>query len=170
VERSDYFKVIEMKTAELFALSCDLGARLSGGTPEEIAALRSYGLSLGTAYQIYDDCLDLYGAESSAGKSLGTDLASGKVTLPLIMGLDHSKPEDREALIGWLEDWRPEYFPKVRSLLEQHQALERSREVIGKILNDSDNALSTLKPGPQVEALYALSRFLARQTDLLAGA
>ena len=169
VERSDYFKVIEMKTAELFALSCDLGARLSGGTPEEIAALRSYGMSLGTAYQIYDDCLDLYGAESAAGKSLGTDLASGKVTLPLIMGLDHAKPEEREALIGWLEDWRPEYFPQVRDLLEQHQALERSREVIGKFLNDSDAALSTLKSGPQVEALYALSRFLARQTDLLAG-
>jgi geranylgeranyl pyrophosphate synthase len=86
------------------------------------------------------------------------------------MGLDHSNPEDREALVGWLEDWRPEYFPRVRSLLEQHQALERSREVIGKFLNDSDTALSTLKPGPQVEALYALSRFLARQTDLLAGA
>jgi hypothetical protein len=54
--------------------------------------------------------------------------------------------------------------------LEKHQALERSREVIGKFLNDSDTALSTLKSGPQVEALYALSRFLARQTDLLAGA
>jgi len=161
VDRADYFKVIEMKTAELFALSCDLGARLSGGTPEGIVALRSY--------QIYDDCLDLYGAESSAGKSLGTDLASGKVTLPLIMGLDHSKPADREALIGWLEDWRPEYFPQVRDLLEKYQALERSREVIGNILNDSDAALSTLKSGPQVKALYALSRFLARQTDLLAG-
>jgi len=169
VDRADYFKVIEMKTAELFALSCDLGARLSGGTPREIAALRQYGLSLGTAYQIYDDCLDLYGAESAAGKSLGTDLASGKVTLPLIMGLDHSVPDDRARLIGWLEDWRPEHFPLVRSLLDRHQALERSREVIGKILNDSDASLSILKTGPQVEALYALNRFLARQTDLLAG-
>lgn len=91
------------------------------------------------------------------------------MTLPLIMGLDHAKPAEREKLIGWLEDWQPDYFPQVRDLLEQHQALERSREVIGKILNDSDAALSTLKSGPQVKALYALSRFLARQTDLLAG-
>jgi hypothetical protein len=68
-----------------------------------------------------------------------------------------------------LEDWRPEHFPLVRSLLDRHQALERSREVIGKILNDSDGSLSILKTGPQVEALYALNRFLARQTDLLAG-
>jgi len=169
VDRADYFKVIEMKTAELFALSCDLGARLSGGTPREIAALRQYGLSLGTAYQIYDDCLDLYGAESAAGKSLGTDLASGKVTLPLIMGLDHSSTDDRARLIGWLEDWKPEFFPQVRNLLDRHQALDRSRAVIGKILNDSDMALSILKTGPQVDALHALNRFLARQTDLLAG-
>lgn len=169
VDRADYFKVIEMKTAELFALSCDLGARLSGGTPREIAALRQYGLSLGTAYQIYDDCLDLYGAESAAGKSLGTDLASGKVTLPLIMGLDHSSADDRARLIGWLEDWKPEFFPQVRNLLDRHQALDRSRAVIGKILNDSDMALSILTTGPQVDALHALNRFLARQTDLLAG-
>jgi len=72
-------------------------------------------------------------------------------------------------LVGWLENWQPEHFPQVRHLLEQHKALERSREVIGEFLNISDAALSTLKSGPQVDALYALSRFLARQTDLLAG-
>ena len=169
VDRADYFKVIEMKTGELFALSCDLGARLSGGSPAEAATLRRYGMSLGTAYQIYDDCLDLYGAESEAGKSLGTDLASGKVTLPLIVGLDHSLPEERRRLVGWLEDWRPEFFPQVRDLLDRHRALDHSREVIAEFLNDSDDALSQLKSGPQVEALCALNRFLARQTDLLAG-
>ena len=169
VDRPDYFKVIEMKTGELFALACDLGARLSGGSPSEVAALRRYGMSLGTAYQIYDDCLDLYGVESAAGKSLGTDLASGKVTLPLIVGLDHASADERQRLIGWLEDWQPEFFPRVRDLLEGHRALERSREVITGFLNDADRALSQLKPGPQVEALSALNRFLARQTDLLAG-
>ncbi|MCE2827228.1 MAG: polyprenyl synthetase family protein [Verrucomicrobium sp.] len=169
VDRPDYFKVIEMKTGELFALACDLGARLSGGSPSEVSALRRYGMSLGTAYQIYDDCLDLYGVESAAGKSLGTDLASGKVTLPLIVGLDHASADERQRLIGWLEDWQPEFFPRVRDLLEGHRALERSREVITGFLNDADRALSQLKPGPQVEALSALNRFLARQTDLLAG-
>jgi len=158
-----------MKTGELFALACDLGARLSGGSPSEVSALRRYGMSLGTAYQIYDDCLDLYGVESAAGKSLGTDLASGKVTLPLIVGLDHASADERQRLIGWLEDWQPEFFPRVRDLLEGHRALERSREVITGFLNDADRALSQLKPGPQVEALSALNRFLARQTDLLAG-
>src|SRR6266704_915330 len=63
LSRAEYFKVLSMKTGELFALSCDLGAFLSGAAAGQRAALRQYGLVLGTAYQIYDDCLDLFGSE-----------------------------------------------------------------------------------------------------------
>src|SRR5215471_15165411 len=83
--REEYFKVLEMKTAELFALSCDLSACLSGAGPERRQALRQFGLAFGTAYQVYDDCLDLFGSETVAGKSLGTDLAKGKLTLPVLL-------------------------------------------------------------------------------------
>src|SRR5262245_29661730 len=71
--REKYFKVLEMKTAELFALSSELSALLSDAPPEQRAGLRAFGLAFGTAYQIYDDCLDLFGSESTARKSLGTD-------------------------------------------------------------------------------------------------
>src|SRR2546425_7515932 len=71
LSRAEYFKVLSMKTGELFALSCDLGAFLSGAHPGQRASLRQYGLALGTAYQVYDDCLDLFGSEETAGKSLG---------------------------------------------------------------------------------------------------
>src|SRR5215469_18184642 len=81
---AEYFRVLEMKTAELFALSCDLGACLSGAAAAQRTALRKFGTALGTAYQIYDDCLDLFGSEAAAGKSLGTDLAKGKLTLPVL--------------------------------------------------------------------------------------
>ena len=64
--REEYFKVLTMKTGELFALSCDLGAYLSGANPVERSALRQFGLAIGTAYQVYDDCLDLFGSEASA--------------------------------------------------------------------------------------------------------
>ena len=79
--REKYFKVLEMKTAELFALSCELSAGLSGTAVEQRNALRQFGLAFGTAYQVYDDCVDLFGSEAAAGKSLGTDLAKGKLTL-----------------------------------------------------------------------------------------
>src|SRR4029079_11305440 len=96
--REDYFKVLEMKTAELFALSCDLGAALGGATGTHRSALRRYGLCLGTAYQIYDDCLDLFGSEAAVGKSLGTDLASGKLTLPVLVALENASSTDRAEL------------------------------------------------------------------------
>ena len=89
--RADYFKVLSMKTGELFALSCDLGALLCGPTAAQRTALRDYGMALGTAYQIYDDCMDLFGTEDSAGKSLGTDLAKGKLTLPMLVVLESGR-------------------------------------------------------------------------------
>src|SRR5213078_1487562 len=88
LSREEYFKVIEMKTAELFALSCDLGAWLCGATPTERAALGRFGLALGTAYQVCDDCLDLFGAERFVGKSLGTYVTNGKLTLPVLLALE----------------------------------------------------------------------------------
>jgi len=61
LSRSEYFRVIEMKTAELFALSCELSACLCGASPAQRTALRQFGLAFGTAYQVYDDCVDLFG-------------------------------------------------------------------------------------------------------------
>src|SRR5436190_1542954 len=101
--RAEYLKVLAMKTGELFALACDLGAHLNAATTRERDALRGYGMALGTAYQIYDDCLDVFGTEGAAGKSLGTDLAKGKVTLPLIVLLerqDAALNKKVESLIG----------------------------------------------------------------------
>ena len=68
LSRREYFRVIEMKTAELFTLSCELAAFLGGAMPEHRAALRQFGTAFGTAYQVYDDCLDLFGTESEAGQ------------------------------------------------------------------------------------------------------
>ena len=84
VARGHYFKMLAMKTAELFALSCHLGGLLSKAPAPRREALRQYGLALGTAYQLYDDCLDVLGSEAAAGKSLGADLAKGKMTLPVL--------------------------------------------------------------------------------------
>src|SRR5215471_16062566 len=96
--REEYFRVLEMKTAELFALSCELSAFLSGASEEQRGALRRFGLAFGTAYQVYDDCVDLFGSEVSAGKSLGTDLAKGKLTLPVLLAWERADAKDRATL------------------------------------------------------------------------
>ncbi|RYD75434.1 MAG: polyprenyl synthetase family protein, partial [Verrucomicrobiaceae bacterium] len=94
----DYYKIIEMKTAALFAAGTELGAYLNEAAPEVISAMKIYGLRLGTAYQIYDDCLDLAGDETKAGKTLGSDLRKGKLTLPILHLLQISDGPERQRL------------------------------------------------------------------------
>jgi octaprenyl-diphosphate synthase len=95
----DYLKIISMKTGALFRVSTELAAVVNGCRPDEILALRNYGEFLGIAYQIYDDCLDLVGTEGATGKTVGTDLAKGKLTLPLLHVLAQaSDPQEQERL------------------------------------------------------------------------
>jgi octaprenyl-diphosphate synthase len=94
----DYSKIIEMKTAALFGVATELGAFINEAPPDVITALRIFGLKLGSAYQIYDDVVDLAGDESRAGKSLGSDLRKGKLTLPILYLLQQSSAEARQRI------------------------------------------------------------------------
>ncbi|MCP5529688.1 MAG: polyprenyl synthetase family protein [Opitutaceae bacterium] len=98
VSREDYWRIIDLKTAELFRVSCFLGARLSGAADAYVQAVATFGRHLGIAYQIYDDLADFYGDEQRIGKTLGTDLASGKLTLPLLVLLEKLPAAERLAL------------------------------------------------------------------------
>jgi octaprenyl-diphosphate synthase len=92
---ADYDKIIGMKTAALFAAATELGARLNECPPETVAAMAAFGLKLGTAYQIYDDCLDIAGDPAQAGKTLGSDLRKGKLTLPVLLLLQNAPAAER---------------------------------------------------------------------------
>lgn len=165
--RADYYNVLEMKTAELFALSCELGAWMSGASPSERAALRNYGLKLGTAYQIYDDCLDLFGTEAAAGKSLGTDLASGKLTLPVIVALERANATDRTRLEQWLSHWDPSLLVPLLGLLQSTGATEESFQIVQQFLNGARETLRDLPDSEGRASLLALANFLAQQTERL---
>ncbi len=89
-----YLEIIEKKTAVLYAASAECGARYAGGDDASVQALHDYGMSLGMAFQIVDDVLDLTGDEAVVGKSLGTDLARVKMTLPLIHFLRTGPADD----------------------------------------------------------------------------
>ena len=88
LDEDAYFAIIRGKTAELIAVSCQLGAHYAGASEAVVRALEEYGRDLGVAFQIADDVLDLMGEERATGKSLGTDLEKQKVTLPLIRALN----------------------------------------------------------------------------------
>jgi octaprenyl-diphosphate synthase len=162
---ADYFRVLEMKTAELFSLSCDLGAYLNAAPPEQRQALRAFGMALGTAYQIYDDCLDVFGLEAIAGKSLGTDLAQGKLTLPVLLAWERASASERTALEQRLRAWDPGSLAVVTALLRRHDALERAMVVFNSYVQQARAALHKL-PG-RGQRLAPLTDFLVQQAASL---
>ena len=92
----EYFRIIELKTATLFAVAAELGAKLNSAPALQVQALTNFGRHLGAAYQIYDDCVDLAGRESACGKTLGTDLRKGKMTLPMLQLLRNASAIEKE--------------------------------------------------------------------------
>ncbi len=165
--RREYFRVLKMKTAELFALSCELAACLSGATPSQRTALRQFGLAFGTAYQIYDDCVDLFGSEAAAGKSLGTDLAKGKLTLPLLLTWERATPAERAELEKLITNWHPGAMNQVTGLLARYEILAPSLEVIGDYLVKARQTLRALPETDGRAGLQGLTEYLARQTEAL---
>ena len=98
-----YFRVIGDKTATLYGASCSLGAIYAGADPQTVEAVRSFGVSLGMAFQIIDDCLDVVGDEGLVGKSLGTDLETGKMTLPTLRLSRQLTGEDKRRFLALLQ-------------------------------------------------------------------
>ncbi len=107
LSQADYYRIIDLKTAELFRASCVLGASLAGYPAGFVKAANDFGRHLGIAYQIYDDLADFLGDETRIGKTLGTDLASGKLTLPLMILLEKLPAGEREPVLDALRGGHP---------------------------------------------------------------
>jgi octaprenyl-diphosphate synthase len=165
--REQYFKVLEMKTAELFALSCELSAFLSATASDHRTALRQFGLAFGTAYQVYDDCVDLFGSEAAAGKSLGTDLAKGKLTLPVLLLWERAGPAERESLQSLVQSWQPGAMKRLAKLFVKYDTLAASVEIMGQYLLRARQTLASLPISNSRASLLGLTDYLARQTDAL---
>jgi octaprenyl-diphosphate synthase len=124
-------------------------------------------LAFGTAYQVYDDCVDLFGSESAAGKSLGTDLAKGKLTLPVLLLWERAKAGDRARLRRWVESWQSDSLKPMVELLAKHDTLSASLEIMRQYLAKARRFLEGLPPSPGRAGLFDLTEYLARQTDAL---
>jgi len=143
VTMADYYRVIDLKTAELFRVSCYLGARLSGGDEAFVKAANDFGRHLGIAYQIYDDLVDFVGEEKRIGKTLGTDLASGKLTLPLMLLLEKLPAAEREEVVAALRGGQP--LPLSVSV-ERMRSLGIAAGVVAAVEEELARAAAVLMP------------------------
>ena len=157
VTPADYRRIIDLKTAELFRVSCLLGSRLAGLDAAYAEAAGRFGRHLGIAYQIYDDLADFYGEEKRIGKTLGTDLASGKLTLPLFGLLESLPAPERAALIEEIAGRQP---PQLARRLGQMNEFGVFASVAAAIEEELAAATSALQAWPTVAATAHLLRFV----------
>jgi len=170
VSREDYWRIIDLKTAELFRVSCFLGARLSGGSADYVEAAARFGRHLGIAYQIYDDLADFFGDEARIGKTLGTDFASGKLTLPLIV-LAESLPEvERAELLGEICGERPGQMERRLAQMAERGVFENVAAEVEREIVLAERALTPWSGTARAQLLGGLCGVLRAQVSGLAGA
>ncbi len=160
-----YDDIIFRKTASLISCSCKIGALFANGSEEEIRALEDYGRNLGMAFQIVDDLLDFTADEKDLGKRLGTDLAEGKVTLPILTALKNGPRDDTERLKSILvkKSSDPKDLEWVRYMLLKSGSLDYS---YGRAKNCIDHALKCLEPfdnSKEKELFHELALFVLKR-------
>jgi octaprenyl-diphosphate synthase len=148
LDEEEYLDIIDGKTAELTACCCRLGALYSGSSDEVVEALTRYGRSLGVAFQIADDLLDLIGEERATGKSLGTDLDQQKVTLPIIRLLTRAPVEAATRLRQVLCSPGNHKREALRSFFVESDALAYARSRAEQFATQAQAELVCLSPSP----------------------
>ena len=156
---ADYLRVIERKTAVLFAAATRLSAMLAGAGAAQQDALAGFGMSLGMAFQIADDVLDYTADAAALGKNLGDDLAEGKATLPLIHALAHCAPARRETLARIVRECDVDALPQVLEAIRECGSLDYSRQVAQRHARAAEAALAGLPDNRWSQALHALARY-----------
>ena len=156
---ADYLRVIERKTAVLFAAATRLSAMLAGAGAAQQDALAGFGMSLGMAFQIADDVLDYTADAAALGKNLGDDLAEGKATLPLFHALAHCAPARRETLARIVRECDVDALPEVLAAIRECGSLDYSRQVAQRHARAAEAALAGLPDNRWSQALHALARY-----------
>jgi octaprenyl-diphosphate synthase len=91
----EYMAVINAKTAALFSAAAEVGGIIADRSAQELSALRTFGTSIGLAFQLVDDALDYSGEAAKLGKTIGDDFREGKITLPVVLAYRRANPEER---------------------------------------------------------------------------
>jgi octaprenyl-diphosphate synthase len=161
LSQGTYLEIISAKTAELFAAAAEAGAVAAGAPPAQAAALRSYGLNLGLAFQLSDDVLDYGGTTETLGKNAGDDFREGKATLPLLLAIGRTGAREREfweRVIGRQEQTDAD-FRRARELIIAAGALEATLDIAAGYADTAKVALDAFPPGDLKEGLEALADF-----------
>jgi len=159
-----YLNVIRSKTAKLFEAATHICAILSNVDPETEKAMVQFGLHFGTAFQLMDDILDYQASPTQTGKNVGTDLAEGKITLPLIYLLQNGNAHDTTVIREAIREGGSQHFAAIQKMIVSSKALEYAKRFAEVEMDRAQKSLDKLKPSVFREAALALTQF-ALQRD-----
>jgi octaprenyl-diphosphate synthase len=158
-DETAYLRVIERKTAVLFAAACRVGAILADAPKALEDALADYGMALGMAFQIADDVLDYVSDADTLGKNVGDDLAEGKPTLPLIHALHHADPEAVQTIRRVIETGGLDSLDRVVRAIQDSGAIDYSVARAQSHADAAHRALAHLPDSAARACLDVLARY-----------
>jgi len=160
-----YVDLIRLKTGGLFEAATGIGAMLSGAEPPAIQALRRFGSLLGIAYQIYDDCLDITGKEEEQGKTLGSDLRKGKLTLPMILLLQATS--NRPKVEKLLQSGDGSSAIQLVHLIRQNGSLQSSIQAAADYVQAAMHEISSLQNSAYQQGLQSICLYVRQRVEQL---
>src|SRR5881398_813311 len=163
----DYLRIVEMKTGSLFSTAAELAALISEAEPNVIETFKNFWIQVGTAYQIYDDCVDLAGSESATGKTLGTDLRKGKFTLPILIFLRSASEFERERCCQFVLEEQVDEMIELLKNGANDGALNESIDAGSDLIRGAQIALDGIESNPYADALFSLGDALCELFDQL---
>ena len=163
---ANYYRIIESKTAALFAAASQIGAMLAQPADTLLQTeMHTLGFELGIAFQIVDDLLDYVGDTSVTGKNLGDDLQEGKITLPVILAIEGSSSEDAKKLKDILQRGDASAFPFVLEAIEKTDACAKCLRIANEHVGTAKKALLSLDKSPYRTAIEDLLEFVIARAN-----
>lgn len=169
-DRAHYYRVIDLKTAELFAVSCYLGAHVAGYSHAIAQAVELFGRKLGCAYQMLDDLVDLCSDEATAGKTLGTDLQKGKFTLPLLMVLEKLSASAAKELLDQFDADASAVTETFNAYMQDFAIFDAMHQEIESELAAAGQSVASQTSFPAASALLKLTQLVRLQLGRLSNA
>jgi len=160
-----YLAVIAEKTGSLIATSGRYGGMFGGCPPEQVESLRRFGASIGTAFQISDDIIDIASPADSSGKTPGTDLREGVHTLPMLYALqDTGRTAERLRVLLARPISDDGEVDEALHLLRDGPGLVRARQVLDERASAARAELDRLPACPAADALATLTHYVVERT------
>jgi octaprenyl-diphosphate synthase len=162
IDEADYYRIISLKTAALFAACCTIGAVLGGVSAQQRVRVTAFGRDLGMAFQIADDTLDFVAPEARLGKPVNNDLKEGKITLPIITVMKHATVPEVQILTDYLHGKHAEEadFQKIVALLHKYGTLRSTMVKAQEYITQAKHHLHHFADSPALTTLLSLADYV----------